>query len=94
MRLRTINSVRVVKVIQLLLYFTFIYSLIKNHTYLSIVLLAIGFSLELFIPNEYGWGIKKSKKNIFIKSDKVWMEPLIVIFFLLLFIIITYLYIT
>lgn len=78
--------------IQLIVYFLFIYLLIKNHNYWSIVLLAIGFALELFIPNEYGWGIKKNKKNIFIKSDKAWIEPLIVILFLLFFIIISSVY--
>lgn len=48
-----------------------------------------GFLLELFIPKEYGWGLVKNKKNVFINSDKVWIEPFIAILFLILFIIVS-----
>ncbi|PTO37681.1 hypothetical protein C6P52_12140 [Enterococcus mundtii] len=87
MKLKEIRSIRVVKILQVLLYLMFIFLLIKGHNYLFILPLVFGFLLELFIPKEYGWGLVKNKKNVFINSDKVWIEPLIGIILLIIFII-------
>jgi hypothetical protein len=94
LKLKKINEIRVVKIIQLLLYFLFIVLLARNNNYLSLIPLIIGFVLELLVPREYGWGLIKNKKNVFISSEKNWLEPLITFLFLIFFIIVTYIYLT
>jgi len=49
--------------------------------------LLFGFLFELTLPKEYGGGLVKNKKNVFINSEKIWIEPLIGILLLFLFII-------
>ncbi|GEL81569.1 hypothetical protein C6P50_12970 [Enterococcus mundtii] len=87
MKLKTIRSIRVVKIIQSLLSFSSVYLLIKGPKYVFLIPLLFGFLLELILPKEYGGGIFKNKKNVFIHSDKIWIEPLIGIILLIIFII-------
>lgn len=87
MKLKTIRSIRIVKVIQFLLSFSSVYLLIKRSKYVFLIPLLFGFLLELILPKEYGGGLVKNKKNVFINSEKIWIEPLIEIILLILFII-------
>ncbi len=87
MKLKTIRSIRIVKVIQFLLSFSSVYLLIKGSKYVFLIPLLFGFLLELILPKEYGGGLVKNKKNVFINSEKIWIEPLIEIILLILFII-------
>lgn len=87
MKLKTIRSIRIVKVIQFLLSFSSVYLLIKVSKYVFLIPLLFGFLLELILPKEYGGGLVKNKKNVFINSEKIWIEPLIGIILLVLFII-------
>ncbi|EMF0059528.1 hypothetical protein ABQD66_11965 [Enterococcus hirae] len=87
MKLKTIRSIRIVKVIQFLLSFSSVYLLIKGSKYVFLIPLLFGFLLELILPKEYGGGLAKNKKNVFINSEKIWIEPLIEIILLILFII-------
>lgn len=87
MKLKTIRSIRIVKVIQFLLSFSSVYLLIKESKYVFLIPLLFGFLLELILPKEYGGGLVKNKKNVFINSEKIWIEPLIEIILLILFII-------
>lgn len=87
MKLKTIRSIRIVKVIQFLLSFSSVYLLIKGSKYVFLIPLLFGFLLELIFPKEYGGGLVKNKKNVFINSEKIWIEPLIEIILLILFII-------
>lgn len=87
LKLKTIRSIRIVKVIQFLLSFSSVYLLIKGSKYVFLIPLLFGFLLELILPKEYGGGLVKNKKNVFINSEKIWIEPLIEIILLILFII-------
>ncbi|EOS7907995.1 hypothetical protein EWY09_RS10660 [Enterococcus hirae] len=87
MKLKTIRSIRIVKVIQFLLSFSSVYLLIKGSKYVFLIPLLFGFLLELILPKEYGGGLVKNKNNVFINSEKIWIEPLIEIILLILFII-------
>ena len=87
MKLKTIRSIRIVKVIQFLLSFSSVYLLIKGSKYVFLIPLLFGFLLELILPKEYGGGLVKNKKNVFINSEKIWIEPLIEIILLILSII-------
>lgn len=87
MKLKTIRSIRIVKVIQFLLSFSSVYLLIKGSKYVFLIPLLFGFLLELILPKEYGGGLVKNKKNVFVNSEKIWIEPLIGIILLVLFII-------
>ncbi|OWW67846.1 hypothetical protein C656_05080 [Enterococcus hirae 57-03-H11] len=87
LKLKTIRSIRIVKVIQFLLSFSSVYLLIKGSKYVFLIPLLFGFLLELILPKEYGGGLAKNKKNVFINSEKIWIEPLIEIILLILFII-------
>lgn len=87
MKLKTIRSIRIVKVIQFLLSFSSVYLLIKGSKYVFLIPLLFVFLLELILPKEYGGGLAKNKKNVFINSEKIWIEPLIEIILLILFII-------
>lgn len=87
MKLKTIRSIRIVKVIQFLLSFSSVYLLIKGSKYVFLIPLLFGFLLELILPKECGGGLVKNKKNVFINSEKIWIEPLIEIILLILFII-------
>ncbi|MBO0462378.1 hypothetical protein JZO83_11475 [Enterococcus sp. DIV1298c] len=87
MKLKTIRSIRIVKVIQFFLSCSAVYLLIRGPKYTVLIPLLFGFLFELTLPKEYGGGLVKNKKNVFINSEKIWIEPLVGILLLFLFII-------
>jgi len=82
-KIKNIQIIRLIKIIQFGLYFMSLFLFAKSRYKVALLPLSGGMILEVQLPREFGWGFVKNKKNVFLSSKKTWVEPMIALIVLI-----------
>ncbi|MGM9904469.1 hypothetical protein E1H99_06405 [Enterococcus hirae] len=72
-----IEKLRVIKILQIILVLLSVYAVIYIDGYVAGGGLLIGGVLELFVPNQYGWGLR-NRKSVFLTDTSSLVENLLI----------------